>query len=302
MRFGITLPQFGPLIDPGQLVSFARQAESLGYQSLWVGDRVLAPLHPSQPYMGYTEEKPLPDAFGAFMDPLTVLTAAAAATSTARLGSSTLNATWYHPLLLGRTLTTLDQISGGRLDAGFGLGWMETEYQALGIPWAGRGARLEETLDVLRAMWTDDNPVQHHGQLFDVPPSTLDLRPVQPGGPPVLLGGYSRRALERVGRRAAGWLPSIAPGRGLTVAMLDRPWQTIARAAEAAGRDPGSLRRELRVNLVAGPDLVTTAIGFVREARELGYDGAFADPQFAVGSPAEMADCAGQLMAAYRAG
>src|SRR6202012_2441765 len=136
----------------------------------------------------------------------------------------------------------------------FGLGWMATEYEALGIPWAGRGARLEETLDVLRAMWTDDNPVQHHGQLFDVPPSTLDLRPGQPGGPPVLLGGYSRRALERVGRRAAGWLPSIAPGRGLTVAMLDRPWQTIARAAEGAGRGAGCPRPQRRGHPRAGAE------------------------------------------------
>jgi probable F420-dependent oxidoreductase len=301
VRFGITLPQFGPVVEPGLIANFAREAEQSGYQSLWVGDRVLAPLQPSQPYPGYTAEKPLPDAFGTFLDPLTVLTAAATATGAARLGSSTINATWYHPLLLGRALTTLDQLSQGRVDAGFGLGWMQTEYDALAIPWAGRGARLDETLDVLRAMWTSD-PVQHRGKLFDVPPSTLGLRPVQPGGPPVLLGGYGRRALERVGRRAGGWLPSIAPGRGLTVAMLDRPWQTIVQAAEAAGRDPGSLRRELRVNLVAGPDMVDAAIGFVREARELGYHGAFADPQFAVGSLAEMVDCAGQLMAAYRAG
>jgi probable F420-dependent oxidoreductase len=301
VRFGITLPQFGPVIDPGLLTEFARQAEALGYQSLWVGDRALAPLRPSRPYPGYTAEKPLPDAFGMFMDPLAVLTTAAAATSTARLGSSTLNATFYHPLLLGRSLTTLDQLSQGRLDAGFGLGWMETEYEALGIPWAGRGARLDETLDVLRALWTR-NPVDHYGPIWDIPASTVDLRPVQPGGPPVLLGGYGRGALERVGRRASGWLPSIAPGRGLTVATLEQPWQTIVAAADAAGRDPGTLRRELRVNLAPGPDMVGAALAFVREARELGYDGAFADPQFAVGSPAEMIDCAGQLMAAYRAG
>ena len=301
MRFGITLPQFGPVAAPGLIDGFARQAEELGYESLWVGDRVLAPLKPSRPYPGYTAEKPLPPAFGNFMDPLAVLTAAAAVTQRARLGSSTLNATWYHPLLLGRTLTTVDQLSRGRLDAGFGLGWMETEYEALGIPWTGRGARLEETLDVLRAMWTT-NPVQHEGSLWAVPPSTLDLRPVQPGGPPVLLAGYGPRALDRVGRRASGWLPSIVPGRGLTVAMLDKPWQTIAAAAEAAGRDPGTLRRELRVNLVPGPDMVGDAMAFVREARELGYDGTFADPQFAAGSPSEMVDCADRLMAAYRAG
>ena len=250
---------------------------------------------------GYTEERPLPPGFGQFLDPLATLTTAATATSTARLGSSTVNATFYHPLLLGRTLTTLDLLSQGRLDAGFGIGWMRTEYEALGIPWPGRGARLDETLDVLRAMWTT-NPFEHHGAVWDIPPSTLDLKPVQPGGPPVLLAGYGGRALERVGRRASGWLPSITPGRGLTVAMLDKPWQTIIQAAEAAGRDPSELRRELRVNLTPGPDMVAAALTFVREARELGYDGAFADPQFAVGSPAEMADTAEQLMAGYRAG
>jgi probable F420-dependent oxidoreductase len=301
VRFGITLPQFGPVAAAGQIGDFARQAEDLGYESLWVGDRALAPLRPSQPYPGYTEENPLPPAFGKFLDPLTTLITAAAATSTARLGSSTLNATFYHPLLLGRTLTTVDLLSQGRLDAGFGIGWMRTEYEALGIPWAGRGARLDETLDVLRAMWTT-NPFEHHGAVWDIPPSTLDLKPVQPGGPPVLLGGYGGRALERVGRRASGWLPSITPGRGLTVALLEKPWQTIVQAAEAAGRDPGELRRELRVNLAPGPDMAAAALTFVREARELGYDGAFADPQFAVGSPAEMADTAEQLMAGYRAG
>jgi alkanesulfonate monooxygenase SsuD/methylene tetrahydromethanopterin reductase-like flavin-dependent oxidoreductase (luciferase family) len=235
VRFGITLPQFGPVVAPGLIADFARHAEELGYQSLWVGDRVLAPLRPSRPYPGYTAEKPLPPAFGNFMDPLTVLTSAATVTRTARLGSSTLNATWYHPLLLGRTLTTLDQLSQGRIDAGFGLGWMETEYEALGIPWAGRGARLDETLDVLQAMWTT-NPVRHQGKLWEIPPSTLDLR------------------------------------------------------------------RELRVNLTPGPEMVAGTLALVREARELGYDGVFADPQFAVGSPAEMAGTAEQLMAAYRAG
>jgi probable F420-dependent oxidoreductase len=301
VRFGITLPQFGPVAEADRIGDFARRAEGLGYESLWVGDRALAPLRPSQPYPGYTEDNPLPPAFGKFLDPLATLTIAATATSSARLGSSTVNATFYHPLLLGRTLTTIDLVSRGRLDAGFGIGWMRTEYDALGVPWAGRGARLDETLDVLRAMWTT-NPFEHHGRVWDIPPSTLDLKPAQPGGPPILLGGYGRGALERVGRRASGWLPSIAPGRGLTVAMLDRPWQTITSAAEAAGRDPGALRRELRVNMAAGPDPVAAALTFVREARELGYEGAFVEPQFMAASLAEMTDYAGQLMAGYRAG
>lgn len=291
MRLGLCLPQFGPHADGGRVGSFARSAEDLGYRSLWVGDRVLTPLSPANLYPGGgTAERPYPPQFTTAMDPLIVLAAAAAATRTVRLGSGTLNATWQNPLLLGRSLTTLDNVSGGRLDAGFGIGWLKDEYDAVSVPWSGRGERLEEILDVLHALWTQ-NPVEHHGRRFNIVRSVVDLRPVQVGGPPVLLGGFSVTALERVGRRAAGWLPVW----GTPPEYLDMLWQTGRGAAEAAGRDPDSLRREMRINAVAG-QTVDDLADICEQVDGLGIEGAYVDLTYSTRSVDESLDVAAALI------
>src|SRR5207302_6559528 len=132
-------------------------------------------------------------------------------------------------------------------DAGFGTGWMRDEYDAVGVSWARRGHRLDEILDVLEVLWTR-NPVEFHGEMFEITASRLDLRPVQPGGPPVLLAGFTPAAMKRIGRRAAGWLAvNTLPGE--TSRDL---WQHATQAALEAGRDPNTLRRELRINARPG--------------------------------------------------
>lgn len=291
MKIGLCLPQFGPLSDGSRVGAFARAAEDLGYDALWVGDRVLTPLAPSDLHPGGgTPARPYPPEFTTALDPLVTLTAAAVATRTVRLGTSTLNAPWYDPLLLGRTLTSLDAVSGGRLDAGFGIGWMRDEYDAVGVPWAGRGARLEEMLDVLEALWTT-NPVEHHGTLFDIVESHLDLRPVQAGGPPVLLGGFTPAAAERAGRRAAGWLGTW----GTPPDDVDLLWRTTRDAAARAGRDPASLRREIRINVRAGQGVDDLA-GICGRLREQGVDGAFVDLTYTARSIDEALDVAADLI------
>ena len=133
MNLGICLPQLGPLCDGPRVSSSARAAEDLGDSSLWVGDRTLAPVDPSDLYPGGgTPAHPYPPEFTAVLDPVVTLTAAATATTTARLGMSTLVATWHSPLLLCRALTSLDRVSGGRLDAGFGTSWLRDENTAVG--------------------------------------------------------------------------------------------------------------------------------------------------------------------------
>lgn len=294
MRLGLTLPQLGPLADAGRIAPFASAAEELGYGSLWVGDRLLTPLAPSDPYPG--QAQPYPPEFTRALDPLIVLAAAAVATSSARLSMSTLNAPWHQPLLLGRSLTSLDQLSGGRLDVGLGMGWMRDEYRATGVPWAGRGARLEEILDVLSVLWCDD-PVEHHGLLFDIPASRMDLRPVQAGGPPVLLGGYSLTSLQRVGRRAAGWLPVA----GLPPEIETALWAVARQAAEGAGRDPDDLRRELRVNVRPDQSLDEVA-GIAASAAHRGVDGIFFDLHYSTRSVDAALDVAAQLIGRIRGG
>ncbi|MGH3864984.1 MAG: TIGR03619 family F420-dependent LLM class oxidoreductase [Pseudonocardiaceae bacterium] len=292
MRLGLALPQFGAHSGADQITSFARTGEQLGYGSLWVADRVLAPVAPSDLYpVGGTPQRPYPPEFRSSLDPVVVLAAAAAATTTARLASSTINAPWHDALLLARSLTSLDRLCGGRLDVGFGLGWLRDEYIATGTPWQHRGSRLEEILDVLHELWTH-NPAEYHGRHFELPLAHVDLRPVQAGGPPVLLGGWSPAAMTRIGRRAAGWLPV----HGIPVDVTAALWQIGRHAAEKAGRDPDLLRRELRINLQPGQD-ARHAVDALAQARDAGVDGAFLDLQYVTSSVDESLSIAADVIA-----
>ena len=234
MRIGFCLPQFGAMTgDVGAVVRFAREAEALGADSLWVGDRLLAPVRPAIGYGGTTS---MPVQFRASLDPFAVLTAAAAVTERAQLGASVLNAPFYPPALLARSLTSIDVLSGGRLIPGFGTGWSPEEFQATGVPMAERGERLNECLDVLEALWTQ-NPAEHQGKHWDIAATYADLKPVRRPRPPIYLGGYAPAALRRVARRADGWLPSARvpggfdPGAAPRIRGLCRKCRTRNRAA-----------------------------------------------------------------------
>ena len=295
MRLGLALPQYGKLADPAAVGGFAARAEELGYGSLWVGDRVLAPLEPSDLYPGGgTPERPYPEEFVTFADPFTTLATAAATTRTARLGMSTLTAPVYQPVLLARALSSLDLASSGRLDAGFGLGWLRDEYAAAGVPWAGRGKRLDDVLDALEALWTGD-PAEHEGPQWRIPPSRVGLRPAQVPRPPVLLGGFSPPALARVGRRGDGWLAGWMPRE-----YLNGLWSIALTAAEKAGRDPGALRRVVRINPRAGSGVESIAdvVTCVDVLREEGVTEVLVDLHYVAGDVGHALELAGELRAA----
>jgi probable F420-dependent oxidoreductase len=293
LRLGLALPQYGPLADPAAVARFAAAAEGLGFASLWVGDRILAPREPSDVYPGGgTPEHPYPKEFETFADPFTTLATAAAVTRTARLGTSALTGPAYSPVLLARALTSLDLASSGRLDVGFGLGWLREEYYATGVPWPGRGRRLDEVLDALEALWTGD-PAEHDGPQWRIAPSTVGLRPAQDPRPPVLLGGFSPAALARVGRRADGWLAGWMPEQYLTGL-----WSVALEAAEKAGRDPGALRRVLRINprqgiAVETADDVTPCLDV---ARELGISEVLVDLHYVAKDVDHALELAAQLI------
>src|SRR6201999_2043730 len=176
------LPQLGPTAEGAKVADVARRAEGGGYDSVWVGDRLLTPVAPQDLYpVGGTEGVPFPPGFTAAPDPIVTLAAAAAVTERVRLSFSTLIPTWHNALLLGRSLTSLDAVSGGRLELGLGTSWMRDEYEAAGGPWGGRGARVDEMLDVFEKLW-NDSTVEHSGRFWEIPPSRVDLRPAQVGG------------------------------------------------------------------------------------------------------------------------
>ena len=289
LRLGLALPQYGRLADPAAIAGFAAAAERIGYSSLWTGDRVLTPVDPSDYYPGGgTAEQPYPPELVRFVDPIVTLTAAAGATTTARLGTSTLVAPVYPPVLLARSLTSLDLLSGGRLDVGLGLGWLRDEYTVTGVPWAGRGARLDELIDVLRTLWTAD-PAAHDGRHWQIPESRIGLQPAQQPHPPILLGGMSERALRRVGQVSDGWLPTLAP-----VEHLRAMWSVISAAATEAGRDPASLRRVLRANPRAGMTVADIA-GRLKQVADEGYTEVFVDLHYVAEDVAHALELAEEL-------
>ncbi|MFD9862568.1 TIGR03619 family F420-dependent LLM class oxidoreductase [Streptomyces alboflavus] len=295
MHIGIALPQYGTHARAEAVAPFARDAEAAGFDSLWVGDRSLTPVEPSDLYPGHTPEHPYPAEYKTFLDPLVVLTVAATATTRVRLGTSTLNAPWYPPLLLARSLTSLDQVSGGRLDAGLGIGWLRDEYTAVNADFGKRGARLEEILDVLEGIWAQE-VFGHKGEHWEIPRSYVGLRPAQPAGPPLYLGGFSPAAMARVGRRAAGWV-----GVSLPAQAQAGLWGIARRAAEDAGRDPDALRRQIRHNPRPGATAEDIA-AVLREVRDTGAESCFVDLQQCVREPEEALELGGAVLERVRRG
>jgi probable F420-dependent oxidoreductase len=159
------------------------------------------------------------------------------------------NLPFVSPAVLAKQAATVDVLSGGRLDLGLGIGWMPEEFAATGASTARRGARTEEYLAVLRTLWADEVS-SFGGEFYTIPAGRQDPRPVQRPGPPVLLGGMSRPAIERAGRIADGWITSSRAD----LSKISEAVGTIKEAAAAAGRDPGALRIVCRGAVLAGEE------------------------------------------------
>jgi len=230
MQMGFGLPISGSWATPASIAEIAKAAERHGYASLWTFQRLLFPA-----------TDPIPMPYRSVHDPLVLTAYAAAVTETARLGVAIVNIPYYSPILLAKMLTSLDVVSGGRLDAGLGLGWNADEFAAVGAPMERRGARAEEFLRCLRAIWSDE-PVEFHGEFYDVPPSYVDPKPVQRPHPPLLLGGGAEPALRRVARLADGWISASR----FPAAQVPGAIETIRAAAVEAGRDPDAIRIVIR--------------------------------------------------------
>jgi probable F420-dependent oxidoreductase len=231
LKLGFGLPQtryFGPR----DVVTAARALEDIGYDSLWVFERILFPADQSGTHGLYgAPDAPWPDRYRTVADPLLTLTAAAAVTSRASLGSCVLIPPLHMPFALARSLANLDALSEGRVLAGLGTGWSIDEYTAVAPrPYAERGAALDEFLDIAAAVWGPD-PVAFENERYRIGPAEVGPKPA--GRIPVLLAGSNRRALSRVARRADGWLMTGAPPPAVA-ALLGQ----VRELAAEAGRDP----------------------------------------------------------------
>ena len=229
MLLGFGLPVSGSWATPANWVRIARRAEELGYSSLWTFQRLLSPLDGGDPVLA--------PQYRHVHDPLAVLAHVAGHTSAVRLGVAVVNMPYSAPIVLAKTLTTIDHLSDGRLDAGLGIGWLPPELEAAGTTAARRGARAEDYLKCLRAIWTDEI-VDYEGAFYRVPRSRVDPKPVQRPHPPVLLGGGADAALRRAGRMADGWISSSQAD----LTRIDESIDKVRTGAAEAGRDAGALR------------------------------------------------------------
>ena len=241
MRFGFALPQLGAAAGPEALVRVAKRAEDLGFESLWVLDRILWPVNPRVPYP--IGDGSLPVKYKSVLDPLETLSFAAAHTHRVALGTSVLNLPWYNPVLLARRLTTLDVLSGGGLKVGFGIGWSPDEYEAAGAVWQERGKRADELIRAVKQIWTND-PVEFQGQYYRIPKSVIGPKPVQKPHPPIYMAAYTPSAMKRVATEANGWFPVGIPLSGIAP-MFD----SIKGMAKQAGRDSSVLELIVRGNV-----------------------------------------------------
>jgi probable F420-dependent oxidoreductase len=284
MKLEFFLPQIGPAARAETIVSLAKRAEEIGYDSLWVTDRLLYPVQPQTPYSG-TPDGSLPEVYKTVFDPILALTFAAAHTSRVTLGTSVLVMSYRNPLLLSKSLATLDVLSGGRLQVCMGQGWSKDEHDAVGVSMRERSQRGDEVVQALKAVWGDD-PVEFHGQFYQIPRSFIGPKPVQKPRPPIYLAAYTPGAMRRISTLADGWNPV-----GIPVAGMAQMMESIRQGARQAGRNPNALKMVVRANvmLTDGPlgddRFIFTGSreqikSDIQRTREIGADELFFDPAF----------------------
>ena len=230
MKLAVEFPSVAYREGPEGVRRLAQALERIGYDHIDVFDHVV---------MGFPIEGRPPGPYHAAMpilEALVTLGYLAAATSRITLGTEVLVLPQREPTLVAKQVSTLDTLSGGRIRLGVGVGWQESEYEALGEDFHTRGARMDEAIRLLRACWSDTQ-IDFKGRYYQLTAIGMEPKPPQGGRLPIWIGGRSERALRRVGELGDGWLGNQLSGVEDARAAIT----TIKRAAEAAGRDPASI-------------------------------------------------------------
>ncbi len=220
--FGISMrnfQRFPDLPDATALVDFGVAMEELGYDSLWVWDHILLGVDPHFP----------------IIDALSLLTAVAARTSTIKLGTGVLVLPLRNPVILAKQLSSMDQLSQGRLILGLASGWYKREFDAVGVPYNKRGRIMDQSLEILTRLWQEDMVSGQYGS-HEMRSSVMFPKPHQRPRPPILIGGYVDAVLKRAAVAADGWLTYFYTPQDFTTS-----WDKVKGYAEAAGKDPAAL-------------------------------------------------------------
>jgi len=235
MEIGVCLPSSGPKISPENIVTMAQWAEKLGYHSVWVTDHVVLP-EKVDSYYPYDPDNRWPyPAETNWLDPVLVLAWAGVAAPRLKLGTSILILPLRNPIILAKQLSTLDFLSGGRVILGAGVGWMREEFDLIGAPFAGRGSRAVEMVELMRALWTGET-VNFQGEFWKISGCQMHPHPIQRPTIPVVWGGHSEHTLRRIARMGDGWHPTQIP-----LEQLAEGLKKLRKFCEEYGRDPASL-------------------------------------------------------------
>jgi probable F420-dependent oxidoreductase len=224
--------------DPDWIAPFAREAESLGFESLILPEHVVLAVDYTSRYpYSKSGRVPLPHDC-VIPDPLDTLAYVAGVTTTLGLATGLLVLPMHHPLVLAKRAATVDRLSGGRLRLGVGLGWLREEIEAAGVDFSSRGQRADEAIDAMHALWSADRSRGAHfeGDHFSFAGVQSFPRPVRPDGVPIEVGGTSPAGIRRAARRGDGWLSLGLRGDALAGALRRLDAETTA-----AGRDPNTV-------------------------------------------------------------
>jgi probable F420-dependent oxidoreductase len=220
--FGIAAPNFTAypkMPDAKALVDYGVKMEQLGFDSLWVWDHILLGVDPNFP----------------IIESLTLLTAVAARTKKIKLGTGILVLPLRNPVILAKQLSSMDQLSDGRLIMGMASGWYKREFDAVGVPFDKRGKIMDENLEIMTRYWTEDI-VSGEYAFRNIPATVMYPRPVQKPRPTILIGGYVDRVLKRAAISGDGWLTYF-----YTAESFAKSWAKIRAFAKEGGKDPDSL-------------------------------------------------------------
>ena len=237
VTFGTSLPSRGDMAGPDQLRSVAQRAEDLGYDHVWLSDHIILPKNVASFYPYATDGVPTIKPDEPYYEPLAALNFIAGCTKKVRLGTHVLIIPYRNPVLTAKILCTLDVLSEGRVILGAGVGWMEEEFQAMGLDtYKERGAVTDEYLQIYKDLWTKDD-ASFQGKFYQISDTGFEPKPIQKPHPPVWIGGHSGPAVRRAAKFGDGWMPiGLRPPAILEPEELAEKIAQLRKLTVAAGR------------------------------------------------------------------
>ena len=235
MKFGLMYANGGPFAFPQMLTHLAQTAERVGVESLWTVEHVVIPVGYKSTYPYDPSGKIPAPAQMPIPDPLSWLAYTAAVTKTIKLATGILILPQRHPLYVAKEVASLDVLSNGRVILGIGVGWLEEEFQALGIPFEERAGRTAEAVRAMRTLWRDE-PQPFKGKYYNWGAVESHPKPVQKPGVPIVVGGHTELAARRAARYGDGFFPGVADDEKLTWLL-----GVMRDECKKIGRDPATI-------------------------------------------------------------